>query len=170
MQHTSANDSHTASFPTRGLQAARTRIGYTLAGIFVFAGVGAAVHAATAVSDNSLTPADPSTVNQAGSQLAAPADAADGQRQTQDSTSTVHASVSSNGASTPDVHLQVNGQDIPVPVNGSSQQTITGEDGSQTSVSSNSTVSSEGDASNSSTTTFSLNVDSSSTGGSTTAP
>jgi hypothetical protein len=77
------------------------------------------------------------------------------------STTSTSFPATTDGANTPDVHLTVNGQDIPVPANGSTQQTVT-DSGGQTSVTTNSNVTSQGSANNSSSTSFSLNVTNSS--------
>jgi len=172
MQYTPADDRRATSSPTHGLRLSRTRIGYTLAGAFAFVGTAAAVHAAT-TPGSTANGADSLTLHQTTSQMA-PAGSASADTPTSSSpnnhaSSSVHASVSASGTGAPDVQLQVNGQNIPVPANGTTQQTVTSTDGSQTSVKASSNVSSAGDASNSSTTMFSLNVTSNSSTGGTTA-
>ena len=163
MQHTPSDDRHTTGFSAQVLHIVRARIGYTLAGAFAFIGTAAAVHAATAPSSSAAGGTDSLNLHQTTSQVVAPASDPSNQSQSAaDTTNTVHASVSAGTGHTPEVQLQVNGQNIPVPANGTTQQTVTGTDGSQTSVNASSNVSSEGDASNSSTTTFSLNVTSNS--------
>lgn len=167
MQYTPTDDRHASSSPTHSLRLSRTRIGYTLAGAFAFIGTAAAVHAAT-TPGSTANGADSLTLHQTTSQVApAGSTGTNASASSSHAENSVHASVSASGTRTPDVQLRVNGQNIPVPTNGTTQQTVTSTDGSQTSVNASSNVSTAGDASNTSTTTFNLNVTSNSSGGGT---
>lgn len=137
------------------------RVSYTLAGAFVFAGAAVAVQATNPSEQpkqsvkasqvlNSSSNTAPSATTPSNSDSAASA-----------STSTnVSATTSANG--TPQVSVSVNGEDLAVPQNGSTQHTTTNPDGSTTTTNISSSASGQGSASNSSHSSFSLDVHSSS--------
>jgi hypothetical protein len=154
------------------------RVGYSLAGAFAFAGVTAA--AANVGTNAKLAPTPPQVSGtqsattpdeQAAAATPEPANATEVPTQNSTSTSTgFTANTTPSGEQT--VQLQVNGQDVPVPTNGSSQQIVTNVDGTQTSVSTSTTQ--QGDNSNQSFTSVNLNVHSHSSsftsGGTTSTP
>jgi cytoskeletal protein RodZ len=74
--------------------------------------------------------------------------------------SNVSASVNSSDSGHSSAKVTVNGQDIPVPQNGSTQQTVTSPDGSTTNVSVSQSTSGNGQATNANSTNTSLNVQS----------
>lgn len=139
------------------------RIVFAAAGAFAVVGGAAALQAPT--PDNSKTNAtDQSLTLQPTSTSASGNTSQTDVPDTTSSASSTNLHVSTNGTA-PSMQLNVNGQDISIPTNGTTQQTITSTDGaSQTSVSASSNVTSHGDASNNSSTSFSMNISSSSGG------
>jgi hypothetical protein len=145
------------------------RIGFSLAGTLAFAGAATALNTSAVNSSGSVDSSQPKHTVSTERPSAPVTDAATGNTDSSSSSASSSTSFSSNttnGQTT--VHMNVNGQDIPVSPNSQTHQTITNADGSQTTVNSSSTVSNQGSVSNSSTTNFSLHVstNSSSTGGS----
>lgn len=142
------------------------RVGYTVAGAFAFVGTAAALSFATSseLPTNSpgkqhLTVQNVPTPQPSQSTTNSPAE---------DSNSAApSAPGSASNQSNNDIDVNVNGQDIPVPENGTTHRTVTSSDGSHTSVDITSNSSSSGSAANKSTTSFNLDVtsDSSTTGG-----
>lgn len=140
------------------------RISFTLAGTFAFAGVAAALHNPTPTA-GSDTPHTNSAQSQSADQLQQHADttgqpaagsAPSDSSTSSTSTNTSFSSTTVNGQTT--TRLQVNGQDVDLPSNGTSRQTMTNTDGSRTTVDSSTSTSSGGSVSNSSHSSFSLNV------------
>ena len=129
------------------------RVGFTLAGAFVLAG--AAAFANTAGNQDVDTPSRSITVQSSASDTTQP-ESSSTDPETSASTDQSTAGAASSTSST-NVQVNVNGQSIAVPENGSVQKTVPTSDGtSQSSVSVNS-------SSNSSGTSLNLNVSSNST-------
>lgn len=150
------------------------RIGYTVAGTFAFAGAAVAVNSRTNTANPSV-PTRAFTVQQAKTgptDNTVPGNQVGAASSTVQSKFSVQANVSGSGTAASNVQVNVNGQNIPVPANGSVQRTVTSSDGSQTtSVSATNSTNSQSNAQNSSSTSFNLNVSSNSTtSGSTATP
>lgn len=138
--------------------------GYAFAGALVFAGATTAL----SVTSSSSTPElnNPKQTLQSTQSPATPPPTQLTPEDTSSQASPVNTPISGTNQ---DVHVNVNGKDIPVPANGSTEQTITSADGTnRTTVNATSNTEVNGYASNSSSTTFNLQItsNSSSTGGS----
>lgn len=164
----SASD-HTPDFFSSALHHSNSlftpkRIGYGLAGAFVLAGAALALNNSGAASQ---TPPKPQTyilhssTNTSDTPDAIPADTPEGQTSAGATTRTTF-SATTNGNGTTNTHLNVNGQDIPVPQSGSTSQTITNSNGSTTTVDVHGNTTTQGATDNTSNSSFSLNVHSSS--------
>lgn len=140
------------------------RLGYTLAGAFVFAGAAVVMNSGTAShhaveSKNDGFDAQTSSSNQASQ--------SNNDRTITSSPSSTSTDFSSSTSSdgTTNTSLNVNGQDIDVPSNGSTHHTVTNSDGSQTTVDVSGDSTSQSSSSNTSHSNFSLNVHSKSSSG-----
>jgi len=145
------------------------RVGYTVAGAFVFIGSAMVLHGtnnnlgdnAHAASQDNYT-APPSSAAPAGS--SASSESSD-TTPSNDPGNTTHTYVSTNtssGAGTKS-HLSVNGKDVPLPDNGTTHQTITDSQGtSQTDIDTYSSTTTD-DPTNSSSSNLSISIQSNST-------
>jgi hypothetical protein len=143
------------------------RVGYSVAGAFVIAGA-ATLYASTSATNTSSTRVNGYSVHTATDSSTQPATGSVPPIAPSVSTDTTVSAASTTGSS-PEVHMSVNGQTITVPSNGTTQQTVTNPDGSQTSINATSS-STQGTASNENSTNFSLNVTSNSSTGGMTSP
>jgi len=145
------------------------RVGLSLAGTFAFVGAATAMNTTPAPVTDTSTKVNTRTNNaqaQQGSADEGPSDASsvpptEGATDKSNSSSTSYSSTTTNGKT--NVQLTVNGQEIPVPSDTTSQQTIVHDDGSQTVV--NTHASTNGSTTNASSSTFSLNVSTNSSSG-----
>lgn len=148
------------------------RVGYTVAGVFMFAGAAAVMNGAAANPGTSANTKTQHFSVQTQSHTSGDTAAADGSQQSAaGSSSSTNFSADTSGGGTAHVQLNVNGQDIPVPTSGSTSQTIVNGNGSTTTVDVNGNTSTQGASSNQTSTHFSLDVhsSSSSSGGTTTS-
>lgn len=134
------------------------RVGYTVAGAFAFAGAATTLNISAPPKNPATTPFYVvQKANAASTQPKQPG--ADNSATTKLAFS---AATSNSSSAQQDVQLHVNGQNIPVPANGTTRQTVTNSDGSQTSVNATSSTDSQGNTSNSLSTSFNLNISSNS--------
>lgn len=140
------------------------RLGYTVAGAFVFVGAAVTLHGSSSAANQGQSP-NPQDFSVQASTVPPP-DTTSSDTTSGGASSSTSFSSSTSGSGHTKVQLNVNGRDIPVPANGSTQQTVTSQDGNtQTTVTTNSST--QGDAQNVLSSNFSVNVSSSSssTGG-----
>ncbi len=137
------------------------RVSYTVAGAFVFAGAAVAAQASTP-SAQPKQPVKATQVLTTQSDTAGSAPKVNDSQASNSATSSTNVSASTSSDGTPKVSVTVNGQDMAVPQNGSTQQTVTNTDGSTTTTNISSSASGQGSARNSSSSSFSLDVHSSS--------
>lgn len=148
----------TLSHPSRVITPAR--LGYTLTGTFIVAGATAAISPMnTPVAKSSQKE---NIVNADSTPLTTSVETTK-QNKTEpanDSESTqVHTDVSTTTSDvSSSVNLQVNGQTIPIPRNGTVHQSISSNEGNSTQVTVTGNISVQGDTSNSSNSYMSLNV------------
>jgi hypothetical protein len=137
------------------------RLGWSTAGAFAFVGATLALNGSAPLQD--ATPAKENTAHTSLTQDSSSKTSSTEQDNSAGaaSTNTSYSSTTSGGKTT--VNFEINGQDIPVPANSSTHQTITNNDGTHTDITTNSST--QGSASNtySSTTTTSISSYSSST-------
>lgn len=142
------------------------RVGLSIAGTFAFAGAVAALNANSPAENPSAQPTS-HTAAQANQSSTATNDSNDSTpaADSHSSSSTSFSSTTTNGVT--NTHLNVNGQDIPVPANGSTQQTVTNGT-TQTTINASTSTTGQGAASNTNSTNFSVNItnNSSASGGS----
>jgi hypothetical protein len=146
------------------------RVGLSVAGTFAFVGAAAALNttghvdnlgsqvnqhttSTTAASENSASSSDQSSSSSASSSQNTAGQ--DGQSSGA-STSTSFSSTTTNGQTS--TQFTVNGKNIPVPANGSTQQTIVNADGSHTTISSSNVNATQNSATNQSSSNITLNV------------
>jgi len=141
------------------------RFGFTLAGTCLLAGAAAAAAAGSTSTPHTSqydiratsTPSGASSPSDDTSAAGENAQNTDGGAASHNVTS---FSVSSDGSTVPQTRLNVNGQEIPIPNNGNSSQTVQNTNGSQTTVDVSGNTSTQGDGQNYSSSTFSVNVQS----------
>jgi hypothetical protein len=152
------------------------RVGLSVAGTFAFVGAAAFLNNPVHV-DNVGTPAAASRTTTTSANASSASDespstqkqnnaSGSSQQSSGASSNTSFSSTTANGQTS--THLNMNGQDVPIPTNGSMQQTVINADGSQTTVSSSSSTVTQNSVNNqsSSTITFDVTTNSSSTNGS----
>jgi len=168
MQGSKSSQNHSSSIFSSALAHSASiltprRLGYTVAGAFVFVGAAVTLHGSSAANQGQNPNPQDFSVQ---ASTVPPPDTTSSDTTSGGASSSTSFSSSTSGSGHTKVQLNVNGRDIPVPANGSTEQTVTSQDGNtQTTVTTNSST--QGDAQNVSSSNFSVNVSSSSssTGG-----